>query len=115
MDKIDFIELIGFPLGATKKDKFQQTEIDLSKKTMVIYSDGLIEALDTTGEPIGYDRFARLAWQATQQTISPPGDETVKMTQKLTNFTPFDDDASVVFITPISSSPLPSKHEHPRS
>lgn len=56
--KPSFLELQGFPLGSVKKWKATTGTFLLEKRELVLlYTDGLIEALDGKDQPIGYERF----------------------------------------------------------
>src|SRR5438552_16197191 len=50
----------GFPLGVRRRDAFREHEVEFaSGDRLILYSDGLIEAVDDDGEPFGFDRFER--------------------------------------------------------
>lgn len=56
--KPSFLELTGYPLGSVKNWQATTRSFPLQARDIVLfYTDGLIEALDQKGEPIGYDRF----------------------------------------------------------
>lgn len=55
------VSVIGYPLGSAKRAKFKQETIKLPDKCrIVLYSDGIIEAMNNENEPFGYDRFEQL-------------------------------------------------------
>ena len=55
------VSVIGYPLGSAKRAKFKQETIKLPDKCrIVLYSDGIIEAMNNKNEPFGYDRFEQL-------------------------------------------------------
>jgi sigma-B regulation protein RsbU (phosphoserine phosphatase) len=48
----------GFPLGVKRREPFREAEARLDPgDRLVLYSDGLIEAVDDDGEPYGFVRF----------------------------------------------------------
>jgi len=49
----------GFPLGITAQSSYSETEIQISGR-VIFTSDGVIEARDTKGELLGFDRMAAL-------------------------------------------------------
>ncbi|MDD2624229.1 MAG: SpoIIE family protein phosphatase [Candidatus Riflebacteria bacterium] len=55
------IAVVGYPLGSSKRVKYLQSKTKLPDKCrIVMYSDGIIEALNESGEPFGYERFEKL-------------------------------------------------------
>ncbi len=51
----------GVALGSFKNSSFSQTEIILEPgDTMVLYTDGLIESRNNSGEEVGFERFGRM-------------------------------------------------------
>lgn len=61
LKKVEEIVLPGAALGAFKKGKFKETEIQfVPGDVMVLYSDGIVEARNESGEEIGYPGFKEL-------------------------------------------------------
>ena len=57
-----YIELAGLPLGIGKFPDYKSVNLQLTPgQTLVLYTDGLAEAQSTTGEILGYQRFAQMA------------------------------------------------------
>jgi serine phosphatase RsbU (regulator of sigma subunit) len=51
----------GFPLGVRRRSPFVEREAEFGPgDRLILYSDGLIEALDDDGEPFGFERFEAL-------------------------------------------------------
>jgi sigma-B regulation protein RsbU (phosphoserine phosphatase) len=62
---ISEVRLSSLPLGIAQKPKIGTTTLVLAPgDTLVFYTDGIIEALDWSEEPYGYDR-----WQKNLETI----------------------------------------------
>ncbi len=58
---LDELSAWGFPLGVRRRTPFALHETTFAPgDRLVLYSDGLIEALDDDGEPFGFDRFETL-------------------------------------------------------
>lgn len=58
---VEVIRLVGYPLGVARKNAFVFSQIELpSRCRLVMFSDGLAEAVDEAGTPYGYDRFTGL-------------------------------------------------------
>jgi serine phosphatase RsbU (regulator of sigma subunit) len=60
------LEIIGFPLGSASKKAYEECSGKLEPgMTLVCYSDGIVEAVNSQDEVFGYSRFERLlvdAW-----------------------------------------------------
>jgi sigma-B regulation protein RsbU (phosphoserine phosphatase) len=57
--KLELLSSWGFPLGVRRREPFREFEARFeSGDRLVLYSDGLIEALNDEGEPFGFERFA---------------------------------------------------------
>jgi len=56
--KINEITSVSSPLGLFKKPKIAMTKLSMQTgETLVLYTDGIIEALNWNNEPFGYDRW----------------------------------------------------------
>jgi len=62
----ELMELKGFPLGSSAKNRSEEKTATLKPgETMILYTDGIIEATNKSGEMFGYPRFLQLlksAW-----------------------------------------------------
>jgi hypothetical protein len=59
--RIEALSAWGFPLGVRRRTPFVEHEARFEPgDRLVLYSDGLIEALDDDGEPFGFARFEAL-------------------------------------------------------
>ncbi len=59
--RIEALSAWGFPLGVKRRTPFAEHEARFDPgDRLVLYSDGLIEALDDGGEPFGFARFEAL-------------------------------------------------------
>ena len=60
-DSVEFIRLIGYPLGVAKRKSYKAQKISLSGRCrLVMFSDGVVEAMNDRGEQFGYDRLEAL-------------------------------------------------------
>jgi sigma-B regulation protein RsbU (phosphoserine phosphatase) len=90
----------GFPLGVRRRDPFREHTVEFSAgDRLILYSDGLIEALDDDGEPFGFERFER-----TLLDCGHLGAEDIKrsLLQKIRKFTrnrPPEDDQTLVVVS----------------
>ena len=90
----------GFPLGVRRRDPFREHTVEFSPgDRLILYSDGLIEAVDDDGEPFGFDRFER-----TLLSCGHLGAEEIKrsLLQSIRKFTrnrPPEDDQTLVVVS----------------
>lgn len=69
---VELLNLVGTPLGITKKPKYEDVAGQLEAGDIVLlYTDGIIESHNDDGLEMGYDRFTQLL-----QTIYDPDPET---------------------------------------
>ncbi len=68
----ELFELKGFPLGSSAKNRSEEKTATLKTgETMILYTDGIIEATNKSGEMFGYPRFLQLlksAWNEDLET-----------------------------------------------
>jgi serine phosphatase RsbU (regulator of sigma subunit) len=97
--KLEPLSSWGFPLGVRRREPFREHTIEFSSgDRLILYSDGLIEAIDDDGEPFGFDRF--------EQTIRANGylsaEELKKAllgaVRKFTRNRPPEDDQTLVVV-----------------
>ncbi len=97
--KAEFFKLPSVPLGIRGKLVYKTENIDLKGKTMVLYSDGLIEAVDEKEAMFGYEAFAKAAEESIQNL---PTDKTIEgifeRVREHTRDVPWGDDASLILI-----------------
>jgi Stage II sporulation protein E (SpoIIE) len=98
--RIEALSSWGFPLGVRRRDPFREHTVEFEPgDRLVLYSDGLIEAIDDDGEPYGFDRF--------EKTILDNGHlsaEEIKKTllgsvRKFTRNRPPEDDQTLVVVS----------------
>jgi len=58
---VEFIRLIGYPLGVARRKTYKAEKISLPARCrLVMFSDGVVEAMNDHGEQFGYDRLEAL-------------------------------------------------------
>lgn len=93
--EVQEILLTGNPLGALG-ESFGQKQINLEADDIVVWlSDGLIEALDPTGEPFGYDRL-REALQGPATSAEQIRERLLTAVENHTQGLPASDDQTLV-------------------
>jgi hypothetical protein len=97
--KIESLSSWGFPLGVHRRDPFREHSVEFEPgDRLILYSDGLIEAIDDDGDPFGFERF--------EQTIVTHGDSTadelkralLTAVRKFTRNRPPEDDQTLVVV-----------------
>jgi len=105
--KLEPLSAWGFPLGVKRREPFrEQTVSFVPGDRLVLYSDGLIEAIDDDGEPFGFERF--------EQTIAANGHLTADdikkallgAVRKFTRNRPPEDDQTLVVVAFEEVEPL---------
>ncbi|HAE38226.1 MAG TPA: hypothetical protein DCG57_06245 [Candidatus Riflebacteria bacterium] len=63
---VNCLKINGMPLGSASKKAHAESLADIgADETLILYTDGIIEAVDASGEMMGYPRFEKLlqtAW-----------------------------------------------------
>lgn len=71
-ESAELLELKGFPLGSSAKNRSEEKTATLKPgETLILYTDGIIEATSKSGEMFGYPRFLQLlksAWNEDLET-----------------------------------------------
>ena len=90
----------GFPLGVKRREPFRELTVQFQPgDRLVLYSDGLIEAVDDRGEPFGFDRFERVLENAAKQSAEEIKRAVLQSVKKFTNNRPPEDDQTLVVFT----------------
>lgn len=94
------ISIIGYPLGSLKRAKYKQETIKLPDRCRIIlYSDGIVEAMNEENEPFGYDRLEYLVKEmACKNTIFEFKKRIYQELKKFTKSIPWNDDCSIAII-----------------
>lgn len=90
----------GFPLGVKRREPFREHMVEFERgDRLVLYSDGLIEAIDDDGEPFGFDRFERTIIEAGHLTAEEIKKSVLNSVRKFTRNRPPEDDQTLVVIS----------------
>ncbi|MDD2623490.1 MAG: SpoIIE family protein phosphatase [Candidatus Riflebacteria bacterium] len=97
---IESIAVVGYPLGSSKRVKYKQSKIKLPDKCRIImYSDGIIEALNESGEPFGFDRFEKLVKKIRcNDTPEDFYNEIYSTLKEYSGSVPWDDDCTIALV-----------------
>ena len=89
----------GYPLGIRRRDPFKEMEITFDQgDRLILYSDGLIEALNDDEEPFGFARFEEVLLNESHRSAEGIRKVLLDSVKKFTkNRPPLDDQTLVVF------------------
>jgi hypothetical protein len=90
----------GFPLGVRRREPFREHTAEFSAgDRLILYSDGLIEAVDDDGEPFGFDRFERTLREHGHSTAEEIKKALLTSVRKFTRNRPPEDDQTLVVVS----------------
>ena len=89
----------GFPLGVRRRHPFvlHQAQLEPGDR-LVLYSDGLIEAIDDDGEPFGFTRFEELLARHGTRSPEELRKEILGSVKRFTRSRPPEDDQTLVIL-----------------
>ncbi len=89
----------GFPLGVKRRVPFARFTARLSPgDRLILYSDGLIEALDENDEPFGFDRFEKILTAEGRKPAEEIRKTLLTAIRRFTRNRPPDDDQTLVIL-----------------
>ncbi|HVT02019.1 MAG TPA: PP2C family protein-serine/threonine phosphatase [Thermoanaerobaculia bacterium] len=98
--KLEALSSWGFPLGVRRRDPFQEHTATFAEgDRLVLYSDGLIEALDDDGEPFGFHRFENVVIEHGGDSAEQLKRALLNAVKKFTRNRPAEDDQTLVVIS----------------
>ncbi|MFZ5949372.1 MAG: PP2C family protein-serine/threonine phosphatase [Candidatus Rifleibacteriota bacterium] len=99
-DGVKVLRIAGYPLGAASRKKFKFEKILLPEKCrLLMFSDGIIEAMNEKGEPFGYERLEVLAGELGHQIDRQEFFARIYAElRKFTGSVPWGDDATLVLL-----------------
>ena len=90
----------GFPLGVRRRDPFREHTVEFAAgDRLILYSDGLIEAVDDDGEPFGFDRFERTLLDCGHLGAEDIKRSLLQSIRKFTRNRPPEDDQTLVVVS----------------
>ncbi|HEX7707952.1 MAG TPA: SpoIIE family protein phosphatase [Thermoanaerobaculia bacterium] len=93
------IEAPSFPLGVRPNLETLTVETDLTEGDAIVYlSDGIIEAQDENGEPLGFDKLEHLLGEETDRSPSALRDSILASVARHSGTRPADDDRTIMVI-----------------
>ena len=90
----------GFPLGVRRRDPFREHTVSFAAgDRLILYSDGLIEAIDDDGEPFGFERFERVLLDAGHLPAEEIKKTLLNSIRRFTRNRPPEDDQTLVVVS----------------
>jgi hypothetical protein len=90
----------GFPLGVRRRDPFREQTVEFDAgDRLILYSDGLIEAVDDDGDPFGFDRFERTLLDHGEGSADEIKKALLAAVRKFTRNRPPEDDQTLVVVS----------------
>ncbi len=93
------------PLGIMKKTRLATLDLNLRQKTLLLYSDCLVESRDERENPVGSPAFHEIIVRLARQSPAWGPDDLFREVRAITGAIPWDDDATVVIIREIPNLP----------
>ncbi|HYM59527.1 MAG TPA: PP2C family protein-serine/threonine phosphatase [Thermoanaerobaculia bacterium] len=98
--RIEPLSSWGFPLGVKRRDPFRETTAEfMPGDRLILYSDGLIEAVDVDGDPYGFERFERAVLDAGHLSAEEIKKSLLGSVRKFTRNRPPEDDQTLVVVS----------------
>ncbi|HKO02767.1 MAG TPA: PP2C family protein-serine/threonine phosphatase, partial [Thermoanaerobaculia bacterium] len=98
--KLESLSSWGFPLGVRRRDPFREHSVSFDAgDRLILYSDGLIEAVDDDGEPFGFDRFEKTLLDCGPGTAEEIKKALLNSVKKFTRNRPPEDDQTLVVVS----------------
>lgn len=90
----------GFPLGVRRREPFREHTVEFAAgDRLILYSDGLIEAVDDDGEPYGFDRFEKTLLESGHLTADEIKKALLTSVRRFTRNRPPEDDQTLVVVS----------------
>jgi hypothetical protein len=97
--KLESLSSWGFPLGVKRRDPFREHLVEFDPgDRLVLYSDGLIEAIDDDGEPFGFERFEQIIASNGHLSADEMKKALLNAVRKFTRNRPPEDDQTLVVV-----------------
>jgi stage II sporulation SpoE-like protein len=98
--RLEALSSWGFPLGVRRREPFREHAVEFSTgDRLILYSDGLIEAVDDDGEPYGFDRFEKALMENGHLSADEIKKALLTSVRKFTRNRPPEDDQTLVVVS----------------
>ena len=110
--RIESLSSWGFPLGVRRREPFREHVVEFTAgDRLILYSDGLIEAIDDDGEPFGFDRFERVLLDNGHLSAEEIKKTLLGSIRKFTRNRPPEDDQTLVVVSFEAAGEQPEEAE----
>jgi stage II sporulation SpoE-like protein len=97
--RIEPLSSWGFPLGVRRREPFREHTVEFTAgDRLILYSDGLIEAIDDDGEPFGFVRFEETIVTNGHLSAEEIKKSLLTAVRKFTRNRPPEDDQTLVVV-----------------
>ncbi|HKR65847.1 MAG TPA: PP2C family protein-serine/threonine phosphatase [Thermoanaerobaculia bacterium] len=97
--KLEPLSSWGFPLGVRRREPFREHSVQFSAgDRLILYSDGLIEAIDDDGDPFGFQRFEEAIVANGHLSAEEIKKSLLHAVRKFTRNRPPEDDQTLVVV-----------------
>jgi serine phosphatase RsbU (regulator of sigma subunit) len=98
--KLELLSSWGFPLGVKRREAFHESVVRFDPgDRLVLYSDGLIEALNDEGEPFGFERFEGVILSRGEKGADVLKQALLESVKSFTRNRPPEDDQTLVVVS----------------
>jgi hypothetical protein len=98
--RLEALSSWGFPLGVRRREPFTEHSVDFeSGDRLILYSDGLIEAIDDDGDPYGFERFEKTILSCGHMHAEDIKKTLLNSIRKFTRNRPPEDDQTLVVVS----------------
>jgi sigma-B regulation protein RsbU (phosphoserine phosphatase) len=98
--RIESLSSWGFPLGVKRREPFREHTVEFTAgDRLILYSDGLIEAIDDDGEPFGFERFEKTILDSGHLSADDIKKNLLNAVKKFTHNRPPEDDQTLVVVS----------------
>jgi hypothetical protein len=97
--KLEALSSWGFPLGVRRREPYREHLVKFTEgDRLILYSDGLIEAIDDDGDPFGFERFEQTIVAHGQASAEEIKKALLAAVKKFTRNRPPEDDQTLVVV-----------------
>ncbi len=99
-DRLEALSSWGVPLGVRRREPFTEHSVDFDAgDRLILYSDGLIEAIDDDGDPFGFERFEKAILSCGHMHAEEIKKTLLNSVKKFTRNRPPEDDQTLVVVS----------------
>ncbi|HXA16757.1 MAG TPA: PP2C family protein-serine/threonine phosphatase [Thermoanaerobaculia bacterium] len=100
LKRLESLSSWGFPLGVRRREPFTEHTVDFDDgDRLILYSDGLIEAIDDDGDPYGFERFEKTILACGHMDAEDIKKSLLNSIRKFTRNRPPEDDQTLVVVS----------------